>query len=261
MGDNPVDDQHHMGSTSWPLLDVVSSYEFAPTPSTTSSAVSSNHTAQVALQTVIQNDTHDRRETSKRRPSRLRLFTNGFPRLRRTGTGDTQCSMGEASNAVCPASGAPNTAFDTREEGEDAKDPSDEAVEAYLRKHARKYVVVGGSPNDLCLRLCQDIYAKQKTLTYYSGTKLGSMIERIAASHPTPADYDDDIHGVQPSSTLPTTLRAAMRMFTEVKVLSEDVHEFHVAVEIEGVLHNRKLLPDTTIDVIFIVDNASVFSK
>jgi hypothetical protein len=54
---------------------------------------------------------------------------------------------------------------------------------------------------------------------------------------------------------MPTTLRVAVRVFPEVKILTEDVQELNVAVDIEGVLHNRKPLPDTTIDVIFVVDN------
>jgi hypothetical protein len=59
------------------------------------------------------------------------------------------------------------------------------------------------------------------------------------------------------SDTSPTTLRAAVRILPEVKLLGDSEHqEFGVAIEIEAVLHNRKPLRDSSIDVIFLVDNA-----
>lgn len=58
---------------------------------------------------------------------------------------------------------------------------------------------------------------------------------------------------------IPTTLRAAVRVFPETKILNEDLQEFTVAVDIEGVLHNQKPLSVTTIDVIFVVDNGWVY--
>jgi len=81
----------------------------------------------------------------------------------------------------------------------------------------------------------------------------------LATKHiPAPADHEDDASSLTP--TVPTTLRAAIRVFSEVKVLTEDVEEFTVAIDIEGVLHNRKPLLDTTIDVIFLVDNGCVLT-
>ncbi|KAI4698761.1 hypothetical protein J4E81_005372 [Alternaria sp. BMP 2799] len=50
-------------------------------------------------------------------------------------------------------------------------------------------------------------------------------------------------------------LRNARKLFPEVKLLTEEYQDIGVAIEIEGVLHNRKPLPDTGIDVIFVVDN------
>lgn len=55
----------------------------------------------------------------------------------------------------------------------------------------------------------------------------------------------------------PSTLRTAVKVFSEISQLSQEEHqEFWVAVDVEGTLHNRVLLPDSTIDVIFVVDNA-----
>jgi len=84
---------------------------------------------------------------------------------------------------------------------------------------------------------------------------MGLATKHIAA----PVGHEDDVSSLTPT-TVPTTLRAAIRVFPEVKVLTEDVEEFTVAIDIEGVLHNRKPLPETTIDVIFLVDNGCVLT-
>lgn len=74
---------------------------------------------------------------------------------------------------------------------------------------------------------------------------------------PAPVENEREQREDQPSDTetLPTTLKAAIRIFPEVKILSEDVQEFSIAVEIEGVLHNRNALSCVTIDVVFVIDN------
>jgi hypothetical protein len=57
----------------------------------------------------------------------------------------------------------------------------------------------------------------------------------------------------------PTTLQAAVRILPEVKLLSNSEHqEFEIAIEVEAVHHNRKLLRDSSIDLIFVIDNAQV---
>ncbi len=61
------------------------------------------------------------------------------------------------------------------------------------------------------------------------------------------------------TSNMPTTLRAAVRIFPETKVISEDCQDLTIAVEVEGVLHNRRMRPDATIDVILLLDTRSVF--
>lgn len=94
-------------------------------------------------------------------------------------------------------------------------------------------------------------------LTAKSGTKFGSVMKLITRRLPSPEGHHDtsDGHASSQISIIPTTLRAAVRVFPETKILTEDFQEFSVAVDVEGVLHNRRLLPDTTIDVVFVVDN------
>jgi hypothetical protein len=91
-----------------------------------------------------------------------------------------------------------------------------------------------------------------------SAAKFGSIIARIAEKLPPPTELSHDGSDAQVASVpsvMPTTMRAAVRVFPEVKILIEDIQEISIAVDIEGVLHNRKPLPDITIDVIFVVDN------
>jgi hypothetical protein len=75
---------------------------------------------------------------------------------------------------------------------------------------------------------------------------------------PSSGDYNQDqpaIDAMTEITAVPTTLQAAVRIFPETKILAKDYGEFNVAVEVEGVLYNRHPLSDTTVDVIFIVDN------
>jgi hypothetical protein len=94
----------------------------------------------------------------------------------------------------------------------------------------------------------------------YSGARLGSIIGRIARRLPSPVEqpYEEpEVRNIATGGKAPTTLRAAVRVFSGISQLSEEKQqEFWVAVEIEGALHNRALLPETTIDVIFVVNNA-----
>jgi hypothetical protein len=83
------------------------------------------------------------------------------------------------------------------------------------------------------------------------------MMERMAKRLPTPVHDEQEPREDQSRGlgALPTTLKAAIRVFPEVKILSEDVQEFRIAIEIEGVLHNRNALSCATVDVVFVVDN------
>jgi hypothetical protein len=82
------------------------------------------------------------------------------------------------------------------------------------------------------------------------------MMERMVTRLPTPVENEPELgeeQSLEPR-TMPATLRAAIRVFPEFKILTKDVQEFSVAIEIEGVLHNRNALPCATIDVVFVVD-------
>lgn len=85
-------------------------------------------------------------------------------------------------------------------------------------------------------------------------------MSRIAKRLPSPIEHHNEEIGARDVATCgkaPTTLRAAVKIFSEVSQLTETKQqEFWIAVEIEGALHNRGLLPESTIDLIFVVDNA-----
>jgi hypothetical protein len=85
-------------------------------------------------------------------------------------------------------------------------------------------------------------------------------MSRIARRLPSPVEYrHDDLgtHDIATHKDAPTTLRAAVRVYSEVSWLSqEQQQEFWIAIEIEGTLHNRVTLTDTAIDVVFVIDNA-----
>lgn len=85
-------------------------------------------------------------------------------------------------------------------------------------------------------------------------------MDRIARRLPSPIEHrqeDPEVRGIAIRGKASTTLRAAVKVFSEVAQLTgEEQQEFWIAVEIEGALHNRGLLPNSAIDVIFVVDNA-----
>ncbi|KAF2628712.1 hypothetical protein BU25DRAFT_466485 [Macroventuria anomochaeta] len=225
----PVGAPVSTGDTPWPLFDAPMSYETAHTPNTSDAAGHFNHIN--ASENVSQN-AEARTIPTKRRPSVLRMFT-GFSRLRRTDTGETNGSGGDASDPASPTS---LEAHNEDERGEEvSEEPSENAVEAYIRKNAR------------------------------NGARLGSIMGRIARRLPSPVEHrhdDQDLQNIATRGNAPTTLRAAVRVFSEVTQLSyEEQQEFWIAVEIEGALHNRISLPDSTIDVIFVVDNAYYVSR
>ncbi|EAT86362.2 hypothetical protein SNOG_06531 [Parastagonospora nodorum SN15] len=210
--------------TPWPSFD--GSLPHVPTKVSNISHTTSyteNAIAQRSLESAVERATSTGGTVPQRRPSRLRMFTNGFPRLRRMGTGDTNTSTVDVSESA-----SPNTAATTPPAGsEDSYEPSDEAVNVYMKRNA------------------------------HNCTRLRSMMERMATRLPTPVENEPELGEEQSLKprTMPTTLRAAIRVFPEVKILTKDVQEFSVAIEIEGVLHNRNALSCATIDVVFVVDN------
>jgi hypothetical protein len=83
-------------------------------------------------------------------------------------------------------------------------------------------------------------------------------MQRMVPRFPAPVDCDEEQstdYATTDPTTMPTTIRAAVRIFPETKLLVGDYQEINVAIEVEGVLHNREALPDTIVDIIFVVDN------
>jgi len=92
-------------------------------------------TAQQSLEDIIENR-HD--AARPRRTSSLRLFTNRFPRLRRTRTGETSIGAGEASESSSPTATSTLVSPDEADDSLDMNEPTDEAVEAYMKRNAHK---------------------------------------------------------------------------------------------------------------------------
>ncbi|EUC35165.1 hypothetical protein COCCADRAFT_35269 [Bipolaris zeicola 26-R-13] len=219
---------HTMGSMSWPLPDgPLSESTHAPRvlgPAKGPDGVS----AQQALEGVIQNDKVRNEPPKRPKSSKLRLFTNGFPLLRRQGTGDTNVSTRTVSDTV---SSPIKTIFTTHNEDKErsfVQGVDESAIMAYLARNAR------------------------------NGEKIKSFMDLFAKHMPPPTDYDREVADAYvPDSplALPTTLRAAIRLFPDAKVLTENVQEVTVAIDIEGTLYNQRSLSETAIDVVFVVDN------
>ncbi|KAH7083172.1 hypothetical protein BKA63DRAFT_402981 [Paraphoma chrysanthemicola] len=215
-------------TTPWPVFDDTPSYE----PANGMGPASNNN----GIEHVTPQQSRDEgrvQAAKQRRPSRLRLFTNRFPRLRRTATGDTSASTADASESGSPTTTALQTSLDDSNHNGQAEEPNDEAVEAYIRRTANN-----------CSRL-------------------RAMMERMAERLPSPVDVDHEPQERQlnEATDVPTTLRAEIRIFPQFKELREDQQKIDVAVEVEGVLHNRQTLATPTIDVIFVVDNGYYVTK
>ena len=86
------------------------------------------------------------------------------------------------------------------------------------------------------------------------------MFTEFVAFMPPPSEprreQSDMVHPSSASSDLPTTLKAVVRILSETKVLkSEDHQDFLVAIEVEGVLHNRRDSHDSSLDIVILIDN------
>ncbi|KAJ4984613.1 hypothetical protein SVAN01_09869 [Stagonosporopsis vannaccii] len=214
-------------TTTWPLLDVQASYELAAASNALDNAGLNRQTTSESTARVVDDHTLP----TKRRPSVLRLLT-GLSRLRRTTTGETSSSNGDAPSFVSP------TSLEAREddvsEGS-SQEPSEAAVDAYIRKNAR------------------------------NEARLGSIASRIARRLPSPMERRHEDQENQVSSVCvesPTTLRASVRIFSEAVQLSTlEQQEFWIAIEVEGAPHNRVPLLDGTIDIILVIDNAYYVSR
>ncbi|RAR00933.1 hypothetical protein DDE82_006923 [Stemphylium lycopersici] len=236
---------HIPSSVPWPPLDTISNESVHVRNFPAFISAPQRLSAQQSLEIAVHNTEGRNYLPKRRKSSRLRLFTGGLPLLRRQGTGDTSLSAGDSSDTTTsPIVGTPLAAHDEIDEGVVAKDLSEDAVMAFLAKNVRKSVEVDPGIRQI--------------LKLFSGEKFKSLMDRFANHIPPPTECDQEVVGANaPIShvTLPTTLRAAVRLFPEVKVLRKEVQEITIAVDIEGVLHNRRLLADDAIDVIILVDN------
>lgn len=222
---------HTMGSMPWPLLDgPLSESTHAPRvlgPAKGPEGVS----AQQALEGMIHNE-QVRNELPKRpKSNKLRLFTNGFPLLRRQGIRDASVSTRTVSDTVSSPVKTISTTHDEDKERSFAQGVNESAIMAYLARNAR------------------------------NGEKIKSIMDLFTKHMPPPTDYEREVADAYvPDSplALPTTLRAAIRLFPDAKMLTEDVQEVTVAIDIEGTLHNQRSLSETAIDVVFVVDNGQV---
>ncbi|OSS51132.1 hypothetical protein B5807_04191 [Epicoccum nigrum] len=115
---------------SWLLLETPAPYETAQT----SSLTNANTTDMQEASRSTMHSTEGLKLTNKRRPSVLRLFT-GLSRLRRTNTSENSGGGGDMPDLWLP------TVFPDHnedEEGDALPEPSEDAVESYIQKHARK---------------------------------------------------------------------------------------------------------------------------
>lgn len=81
------------------------------------------------------------------------------------------------------------------------------------------------------------------------------MIDSVAKHMPHITELDPALPTADAAQELPTTLKASVNIMTDLKVLTAEREEVDVVIDIEGLLHNRKPLWDTQIDVIFLIDN------
>ncbi|KAF2786460.1 hypothetical protein K505DRAFT_318426 [Melanomma pulvis-pyrius CBS 109.77] len=152
--------------------------------------------------------------------SRLRKLTNALPPLLRRGTGNSIESSGTASKEGTAMSVVPSNAIATSSDTE----------------------------SELLGDCAPDAESRNRL----------SMSEEIMAIMPPSPEYNSGLSsGAPPEPTkLPTTLSAAIRIVPEFEILtSKDYQDLWVAVEVEGVLHNRCYLPDPTLDIVIVIDN------
>lgn len=101
-------------------------------------------------------------------------------------------------------------------------------------------------------------------LTRNSDANISSMIKQVACGLPSPLGSLRDVDAIKTHEApqFPTSLKTTINVLSEVKVLGPNQsQEFWVSVEIEGAMHNRHKLVDSSIDVVFVVDNGYYVSK
>ena len=90
------------------------------------------------------------------------------------------------------------------------------------------------------------------------GSVITRAAERLPSSFENRCEQDEAVTTSDPEST-PSTLKASVRIMPEVKLLrtAED-QDLRVGIEVAGVAHNRHVSVDSSMDVIFVIDNRSV---
>ncbi|KAL5118927.1 hypothetical protein ACEQ8H_003250 [Pleosporales sp. CAS-2024a] len=93
--------------------------------------------------------------------------------------------------------------------------------------------------------------------------KCCGMVKRMASRLPITADMEPELQDdhLSEAAFMPTLVQPSIRICPEFKLLTEHVQDFTIAIEIEGVLHNRTKLSCATLDVVFIVDNGYYVTK
>ncbi|KAL5374810.1 hypothetical protein DPSP01_011646 [Paraphaeosphaeria sporulosa] len=97
-----------------------------------------------------------------------------------------------------------------------------------------------------------------------SDASISCMIKQVARGLPSPLGnrHDMDVIEAHEAPRMPLTLKTTINVLSEIKVFGpEQSQEFWASIEIEGVLHNRRILVDSNIDVVFVVDNGYYVSK
>jgi hypothetical protein len=121
------------GNTPWPLFHATEPHErgTAATPSEATLRAENTTTRQIIGKSVKRKEGQPAPNT-QRRPSRLRLFTSGFPRLRRTRTSETSASTDDASVTTSPKTAWSVVGAKAVKGFEDADDPKEQAEELFV---------------------------------------------------------------------------------------------------------------------------------
>ena len=90
------------------------------------------------------------------------------------------------------------------------------------------------------------------------GSVLARVVDRLPSSFAHRCEQEEAVTTYE-SETLPCTLKAAVRILPETKLLhTTENQDIWVGIEIAGVLHNRNVRVDASIDVVFVIDNRCV---
>lgn len=193
--------------------------------------------------------------SSDRRPSlRKRFFSlsssMGKLRLRTSSIDETQEHASSMTTSPNTQSRTPSLMSQSDKDiGEyaDTVAPCAEAVAAWIARNARRYT------RNPCPHACN-------IANSYRASVIGSVYSQAAEQHPSPLEFREELPTI--SDTVSAAIRpaslltAAVRIFPEVKILkTAEQQTFWVAIEVEGVQHNRRMLSDSSVDVVFLVDN------